>query len=222
MRAVQIRKAASFFGHFPSTIPRQFSRSISHQVRSHSQTFSIPKSFNHKGVTMEDLTSSLKTLGLSSVPQLEKIATFPIYNQVDIYRSHIAELLAPITGVAAEQIYPLLQWTQVLEYGDLMLPVPALRIKGKKPDALAVEIKDKVMPSFYSLPTRDTDMKCSSPSHPSSSLPSPKRPLSVSSSSPTLLPSLSFLQSSRTPPSTVSTPTSVSRTPRIPARRERR
>ena len=101
---------------------------------------------------MEDLTSSLKTLGLSSVPQLEKIATFPTYNQVDIYRSHIAELLAPITGVAAEQIYPLLQWTQVLEYGDLMLPVPALRIKGKKPDALAVEIKDKVMPSTETCP----------------------------------------------------------------------
>ena len=67
----------------------------------------------------------------------------PTYNQVDIYRSHIAELLAPITGVAAQQIYPALQWTQILEYGDLMLPVPALRIKGKKPDQLAVEIKEQ-------------------------------------------------------------------------------
>lgn len=94
---------------------------------------------------MEQLTASVKAFGLNEVPQLSKLATFPTLNQVDIYRAHIAELLAPITGVAAEQIYPLLQWTQVLEYGDLMLPVPALRIKGKKPDALAVEIKEKVL-----------------------------------------------------------------------------
>lgn len=93
---------------------------------------------------MEHLTASLQTLGLNEVPQLANLATFPTYNQVDIYRAHIAELLAPITGVAAETVYPLLQWTQVLEYGDVMLPVPALRIKGKKPDALAVEIKEQV------------------------------------------------------------------------------
>jgi arginyl-tRNA synthetase len=93
---------------------------------------------------MEQLTASIQAFGLNEVPQLSKLATFPTYNQVDIYRAHIAELLAPITGLPAEQIYPLLQWTQVLEYGDLMLPVPALRIKGKKPDALAVEIKEQV------------------------------------------------------------------------------
>jgi arginyl-tRNA synthetase len=94
---------------------------------------------------MEQLTASVQAFGLNEVPQLDKLATFPTYNQIDIYRAHIAELLAPITGVASEQIYPLLQWTQILEYGDLMLPVPALRIKGKKPDALAVEIKEKVL-----------------------------------------------------------------------------
>ena len=93
---------------------------------------------------MEHLTASLQTLGLNEVPQLANLATFPTYNQIDIYRAHIAELLAPITGVAAETVYPLLQWTQVLEYGDVMLPVPALRIKGKKPDALALEIKEQV------------------------------------------------------------------------------
>ncbi|KAG9527751.1 arginyl-tRNA synthetase, partial [Aureobasidium melanogenum] len=101
---------------------------------------------------MEHLTASLQTLGLNEVPQLANLATFPTYNQVDIYRAHIAELLAPITGVAAEQVYPLLQWTQVLEYGDVMLPVPALRIKGKKPDALAVEIKEQFPESPLVLP----------------------------------------------------------------------
>ena len=103
---------------------------------------------------MEQLTASIKTLGLDEVPQLSNLTTFPTYNQVDIYRAHVAELLAPITGVAAEQIYPVLQWTQVLDYGDFMLPVPALRIKGKKPDALAQEIKEKVAfrPATLSVP----------------------------------------------------------------------
>ena len=94
---------------------------------------------------MEELTASLKSLGLSQVPQVDNPPTFPVYNQSDIYRAHIAELVAPITGVSAQQIYPLLQRTQILDYGDLMLPVPALRIKGKKPDELAREIKEKVL-----------------------------------------------------------------------------
>lgn len=93
---------------------------------------------------MDDLTASLSSFGLSEVPVVKDAPAFPTYNQVDVYRSHIAELLSPITGVGAAQIYPLLQWTQILEYGDLMLPVPALRIKGKKPDQLAQEIRDQV------------------------------------------------------------------------------
>ncbi|KAL1310552.1 hypothetical protein AAFC00_000832 [Neodothiora populina] len=92
---------------------------------------------------MDALTSQIKTLGLDSVPKLDKVLTFPTVNQVDIYRAHITECLVPITGVDAQVVYNALQWTQTLANGDLMLPVPALRIKGKKPDALAQEIVDK-------------------------------------------------------------------------------
>lgn len=93
---------------------------------------------------MDDLTSQLQALGIAQVPSLPEITTYPTLNQVDIYRSHIAEKLAPIAGVPANIVYNALQWTQTLDKGDLMLPVPALRIKGKKPDVLAQEICDQV------------------------------------------------------------------------------
>ncbi|KAF4630871.1 hypothetical protein G7Y89_g7267 [Cudoniella acicularis] len=64
---------------------------------------------------------------------------YPEANTVDIYRAHLTSILAEVTGVDAKIIYPALQWTQTLEKGDLVLPVPALRIKGKKPNELAAE-----------------------------------------------------------------------------------
>lgn len=93
---------------------------------------------------MEDLAASLQSFGISNVPQTAQVHTYPTFNQFDIYRSHITELLAPITGADPKIIHSALQWTQVLDFGDLMLPVPALRLKGKKPDELAKEIAAKV------------------------------------------------------------------------------
>ena len=94
--------------------------------------------------TMDQLATSLQSLGLSKIPAVADTPSYPTLNQLDIYRSHITELLEPITGASAKVIYPALQWTQTLDYGDLMLPVPALRIKGKKPDEMAKEIAEKV------------------------------------------------------------------------------
>ncbi|KAI1926961.1 arginyl-tRNA synthetase [Ophidiomyces ophidiicola] len=65
---------------------------------------------------------------------------YPSLNPVDKYRTHIAELLAPVVGKEAEFIYSRLQWTNTLDKGDLLLPVPALQIKGKKPNDLCTEI----------------------------------------------------------------------------------
>ena len=70
-------------------------------------------------------------------------ASFTAVNPVDVYRAHISKELAPLTGVDAIEIYPRLQWTQTLDKGDVVLPVPALRIKGKKPNDLAVELAEK-------------------------------------------------------------------------------
>ena len=68
----------------------------------------------------------------------------PTSNPVDVYRCYISHLLAPITGVDISLVYPALEWTQTLDKGDLIVPVPRLRIKGRKPDELAKEWAEKV------------------------------------------------------------------------------
>jgi arginyl-tRNA synthetase len=69
--------------------------------------------------------------------------SYPCLNPVDIYREHISSILGPIVGIEPSEVYPKLQWTQTQDKGDLMLPIPALKIKGKKPQELAAEISEK-------------------------------------------------------------------------------
>ena len=64
-------------------------------------------------------------------------------NPVEMYRHHIAEKLAPITGKSSSEIFERLAWTQTFDKGDLGLPVPSLRIQGKKPGDLAIELAEK-------------------------------------------------------------------------------
>lgn len=68
---------------------------------------------------------------------------YPSLNPVDSYRGHISDIIGPIVGLEPSAIYSKLQWTQTQDKGDLMLPVPALQIKGKKPQQLAAEISEK-------------------------------------------------------------------------------
>jgi hypothetical protein len=74
---------------------------------------------------------------------------YPQYNPFDVYRAKLAIILSNISGVDAKTVYPALQWTQTLDNGDLVLPVPALKIKGRKPTDLAAEWAEKVR---YPLP----------------------------------------------------------------------
>ena len=92
--------------------------------------------------SLDQLSSLLKNIGLPEVPKEPN--TYPEINPVDIYRSHITELLAPIAGVDKKIVYQALQWTNSLDKGDLVLAVPALRLKGKKPDEVAADIASKV------------------------------------------------------------------------------
>lgn len=62
---------------------------------------------------------------------------FPSLNPFDVYRIHLANALSEVTGFQPKTIYPLLQRTATLDKGDLLLPVPACRIKEEKPDVLA-------------------------------------------------------------------------------------
>jgi arginyl-tRNA synthetase len=89
------------------------------------------------------LASKLKSLSVTT-PLKKYPNCYPEINPVDVYRAHLTEILTEVTGVDAAIIYPALQWTQTLEKGDLVLPVPALRVKGKKPPELAAEWVEKV------------------------------------------------------------------------------
>lgn len=80
-------------------------------------------------------------------------ASFDSVNPVDVYREHIADALAPMVGLPAQEILPRLQWTLTQDKGDLMLPIPALRIKGKKPAELATEWVEKVRVRHVKLST---------------------------------------------------------------------
>ena len=89
------------------------------------------------------LEAKLKALKIS-YPLPEYPNCHPDANPVDIYRAHLTTILAEVTGVESAIIYPALAWVQTLDMGDLVLAVPALRVKGKKPDVLAAEWAEKV------------------------------------------------------------------------------
>lgn len=95
------------------------------------------------------LADQLKQLGIDKVEHYPNC--HPETNPIDIYRSHITGLLHEITGIDTSIIYPAIQWTQSLDKGDAIVAVPALRVKGKKPNELAEEWVSKVGSQNYSL-----------------------------------------------------------------------
>lgn len=84
------------------------------------------------------IVSQLKKL---SIEEPTKVAeSHPDVNVVDLMRNYITQELAKISDVPAEQIYPALEWTNTLERGDLLIPVPRLvRKKGINPKEIAEE-----------------------------------------------------------------------------------
>jgi len=127
-----------------SRLPLRCLKSLPVHLKSNTQT----RRFNSRGafpfqtykMTAAASTLSEKLKDLSLTTPLPKYPNcYPEVNPVDIYRAHLTEILTKVTGVDAALVYPALQWTQTLEKGDLVLPIPALRVKGKKPPELAAE-----------------------------------------------------------------------------------
>ncbi|MCJ1347432.1 hypothetical protein MMC31_005657 [Peltigera leucophlebia] len=84
----------------------------------------------------DDELPHLQTLALEA----QKFPScYPDYNPTDAHRAHIATRLSQLTKIDALIIYPTLQWAQTLDNGDLILAVPALRVKGRQPEELAEE-----------------------------------------------------------------------------------
>lgn len=110
---------------------------------------------NGESATLSHVTSQLQTLGISDLPKPQGVQLYPQHNPVDVYRAVIIEKLHEITGADVPVINNAVQWTQDLKHGDLVLPVPALRLKGKKPDELAQEIAEKFDSPLLEKPTAD-------------------------------------------------------------------
>jgi arginyl-tRNA synthetase len=91
---------------------------------------------------MEALANQVDGLTLDSVTSQYPNA-HPDANLYDLYRAHLSNVLCKISGASPEIVYPAINWTATLEKGDFVLAVPALRIKGAKPDALAQQWADQ-------------------------------------------------------------------------------
>ncbi|KAG7695718.1 hypothetical protein KL930_003715 [Ogataea haglerorum] len=89
---------------------------------------------------VDTLSSKLDSLKLQAPPAIQ--GSFPDYNTVDLCRNYIANQLSELTGVDASIAYQSLEWSLVLENGDLIVPLPRLRLKGDLV-ALAKELADK-------------------------------------------------------------------------------
>lgn len=91
-----------------------------------------------KPTGIDQLTTLVNGLSLDSIAEKYPQA-HPEINPLDFYRAHLSNVLAGISGVDSQIIFPVINWTTGLDKGDFVLAVPALRIKGQKPDALATK-----------------------------------------------------------------------------------
>ncbi|KAI0538997.1 arginyl-tRNA synthetase [Xylaria digitata] len=115
----------------PGCLPPSFVRPLSTSLRL--QVIRNPSHLQTRAVTMaavdpvDELSAQLEKLGpLDKYPNC-----YPDVNPQDIYRAHITSILHEITGVDHTIIYNALQWTLSLDKGDMVLAIPALRVKGK-------------------------------------------------------------------------------------------
>lgn len=66
--------------------------------------------------------------------------THVLHRPIDIYRIQLASVLSQLTGCDNDICYDAIQLPSSLPYGDLTVPVPRLRVKGKKPADLCTEL----------------------------------------------------------------------------------
>lgn len=90
-------------------------------------------------MSVNTITESLAALGLKNEPSIE--SSYPDYNVVDVMRNYITNELNSITGISKDIIFPALDSPSTLDKGDLLVPLPRLRLpKGTDFKTKAAEI----------------------------------------------------------------------------------
>ncbi|KAG7194246.1 uncharacterized protein KQ657_004966 [Scheffersomyces spartinae] len=87
--------------------------------------------------SVNTIENSLSKLGLEQPESLPE--SHPTYNVVDVLRNYISSELSRISGVEKKIIFEALDTPAVLEKGDLIIPIPRLRLKGVNPKEKAEE-----------------------------------------------------------------------------------
>jgi len=92
---------------------------------------------------MNNITASLASLGVTDLAMIP--SAHPDQNPLDIFRTDIAERLAPLAGVTLEAVFSGLDRSTKPETGDFVLAIPRLRIKGAKPQELGEKWQAQVI-----------------------------------------------------------------------------
>ncbi|CAI5757643.1 unnamed protein product [Candida verbasci] len=110
------------------------------------QSFNIFKNLNsitsrsiisHRFMSVDTISLQLKKIGLNQPDTIE--GSNPQYNVIDVFRNYITEELHKITQVEKPIIFDSLDTPKVLDQGDLLLPIPKLRLKGINPQQKSKE-----------------------------------------------------------------------------------
>lgn len=89
----------------------------------------------------ERLAALLAELGADAIPAAADLPAVHIQSRpTDIYRAYVVDILAKTTECETSLICDAVQSSNTLPHGDFLLPVPRLRIKGKKLDELSAEL----------------------------------------------------------------------------------
>lgn len=99
-------------------------------------------------MSVNTITNSLAALGLKPEPSVA--GSNPDYNVVDVMRNYITNELHNLTGIAKDVIFPALDSPSTLEKGDLLVPLPRLRLpKGTDFKTKAAEIASQFNKGAY-------------------------------------------------------------------------
>ncbi|ODV77590.1 arginyl-tRNA synthetase [Suhomyces tanzawaensis NRRL Y-17324] len=88
---------------------------------------------------LKSITEGLGKLGLSQPDSSAQPLSHPDYNVVDVMRNYITNELHNISEVSKDIIFQALDSPNTLDKGDLIIPVPRLRLKGVNPKEKAAE-----------------------------------------------------------------------------------